>query len=71
MSVVSRSDLLSCSLTLFVVGILGVMTRMGSWGEVLIAVRDQRGEWVDCMGRLHHRDFVGLWRKKNKKNMKI
>lgn len=48
--------------TLFV-HILGVGTRVGSWCEVLVAVRDQRGEWVDCMGRLHHRDFVGLWRK--------
>jgi len=47
--------------TLFV-HILGVGTRVGSWCEVLVAVRDQRGEWVDCMGRLHHRDFVGLWR---------
>lgn len=46
--------------TLLVVGIMGVMTRMGSWGEVLVTVRDQWGEWVDCMGRLHNRDLVGL-----------
>lgn len=52
--------------TLFVVGILGVMTGMGSRGKVLVAVRDQRGEWVDCMGRLHHGYFVGLWRRKKK-----
>lgn len=38
------------------------MTRMGSWGKVLVTVRDQRGEWVDCMGRLHNGDLVGLWR---------
>lgn len=57
--------------TLFVVGILGVMTGMGSRGEVLVAVRDQRGEWVDCMGRLHHRYFVGLWRRKNKTRLYI
>lgn len=48
-------------LTLFVV-VLGVMTRMGPWGKVLITVRDQRGERVDRMGRLHNRDFVGLRR---------
>lgn len=48
--------------TLFVVGILVVMTRMGSRGEVLVTVRDQRGEWVDCMGRLHNGDLVRLWR---------
>lgn len=35
---------------------------MRAWGEVLVAVRDQRGQWVDCMGRLHHGDFVGLRR---------
>lgn len=64
------------SSTLFVVGILGVVTRMGSWGEVLITVCDQWGEWVDCMGRLHNGDLVRLWREmregfKNKnKNMK-
>lgn len=48
--------------TLFVAAIMGVMTRMGSWGKVLVTVRDQRSEWVDCMGRLHNRDFVGLRR---------
>jgi len=45
---------------LFVVDILRVRT----WGEVLVTVCDQWGERVDCMGRLHHGDFVGLWRKK-------
>lgn len=64
--VVSCSDLSASLPTLFVVAILGVMTGMGSRGEVLVAVRDQRGEWVDCMGRLHHRDFVGLWREVQK-----
>lgn len=49
------------SLTLFVV-VLGVMTRMGPWGKVLVTVRDQRGERVDRMGRLHNGDFVGLRR---------
>lgn len=47
--------------TLFVV-VLGVMTRMGPWGKVLVTVRDERSEWVDRMGRLHNWDFVGLWR---------
>lgn len=42
--------------------VLGVMTRMGPWGKVLITVRDQRGERVDRMGRLHNGDFVGLRR---------
>lgn len=46
--------------TLFVAAIMGVMTRMGSGGKVLVTVRDQRSERVDCMGRLHNRDFVGL-----------
>lgn len=46
--------------TLLVAGILGVMARVRSRGEVLVAVRDQRGEWVDGVGRLHHGDFVGL-----------
>lgn len=50
-------------LTLFVVGILGVMARMGHWSEVFVTIRDQGGERVDCMRRLHHGDFVGLWRK--------
>ena len=62
----SCSDLSASLSTLFVVAILGVMTGMGSRGEVLVAVRDQRGEWVDCMGRLHHGDFVGLWREVEK-----
>lgn len=64
--------------TLFVVGILGVVTRMGSWGEVLITVCDQWGEWVDCMGRLHNGDLVRLWRdiregfkKKTKKHERV
>lgn len=42
--------------------VLGVMTRMGPWGKVLVTVRDQRGERVDRMGRLHNGDFVGLRR---------
>lgn len=46
------------------------MTRMGSWGEVLVTVRDQRGERVDCMGRLHHWDFVGLWGKNTRRDLK-
>lgn len=46
--------------TLLVAGILGMMARVRSRGEVLVAVRDQRGEWVDGVGRLHHGDFVGL-----------
>lgn len=33
---------------------------------MLITVRDQRGEWVDCMRWLHHRNFVGLWRETQK-----
>lgn len=39
------------------------MARMGHWSEVFVTVRDQGGERVDCMRRLHHGDFVGLWRK--------
>lgn len=35
---------------------------MGPWGKVLVTVRDQRGERVDRMGRLHNGDFVGLRR---------
>lgn len=30
---------------------------------MLVTVRDQRGERVDRMRWLYHRDFVGLWRK--------
>lgn len=44
---------------------------MRAWGEVLVAVRDQRGEWVDCMGRLHHGDFVGLQRQMEFKTVSI
>lgn len=46
--------------TLFVVDVLGMMARVGARREVLIAVGDQRREGVDCMGRLHNRNFVGL-----------
>lgn len=54
------------SSTLFVATIMGVMTRMGARGEVLVTVRDQGRERVDCVGWLHNRNFIGLWKKKQK-----
>lgn len=42
---------------------MGVMTRMGSRGEVLVAVRDQGGERVDGVGWLHNRNLIGLWKR--------
>lgn len=53
--------------TLFVATIMGVMTRMGSRGEVLVTVRDQGGERVDCMGWLHNRNLIGLWKRNTSK----
>lgn len=61
------------SSTLFVATIMGVVTRMGSRGEVLVTVRDQGGERVDCVGWLHNRNLIGLWKRNTirlKKNMK-
>lgn len=51
------------SSTLFVAAIVGVMAGMGARGEVLVAVRDQGGERVDCVGWLHNGNFIGLWRR--------
>lgn len=45
---------------------MGVVTRMGSWGEVLVTVRDQGGERVDCVGWLHNWNLIGLWKRKEK-----
>lgn len=61
------------SSTLFVATIMGVVTRMGSRGEVLVTVRDQGGERVDCVGWLHNRNLIGLWKRNTsrlKKNTK-
>lgn len=61
------------SSTLFVATIMGMMTRMGAWGEVLVTVRDQGGERVDCVGWLHNRNFIGLWKRNRnrlQRNMK-
>lgn len=61
------------SSTLFVATIVGVVTRMGSRGEVLITVRDQGGERVDRVGWLHNRNLIGLWKRNTsrlKKNTK-
>lgn len=41
------------------------MAGVGPRGEVLVAVRDERRERVDGVGRLDHRDFVGLRRQKS------
>lgn len=52
---------------------MGVVTRMGSRGEVLVTVRDQGGERVDCVGWLHNRNLIGLWKRNTsrlKKNTK-
>lgn len=51
------------SSTLFVAAIMGVMTGMGARGEVLVTVRDQGGERVDCVGWLHNGNFIGLWKR--------
>ena len=43
------------------------MRRWISRGEVFIAVRDERREWVDMVGVLHHRYFVRndvCWRRR-------
>jgi len=34
--------------------------RVGAVAEMVVAVRDERGERVDSVGRLHDGNFVGL-----------
>lgn len=36
------------------------MGRVGAVAEMVVAVRDERGERVDSVGRLHDGNFVGL-----------
>lgn len=50
----------SGALTLLLVDVGGQVGRVGAVAEVVVAVRDERGEWVDSVGRLHDGNFVGL-----------
>lgn len=50
----------SGALTLLLVDVGGQVGRVGAVAEVVVAVRDERGERVDSVGRLHDGNFVGL-----------
>lgn len=50
----------SGALTLFLVDVGGQVGRVGAVAEMVVAVRDERGERVDSVGRLHDGNFVGL-----------
>lgn len=45
---------------MLLVDVGGQVGGVGPVAEMVVAVRDEWGERVDSMGRLHHGNFVGL-----------
>ena len=61
----------SGAITLFLVDVSGQVGRVGAVAEMVVAVRDERGERVDSVGRLHDGNFVGLQDRRRDRAQKL